>query len=111
MRVFLISTAALAALSTAAHAETAEVEEVIVTATRLPSRVEEVTGARVIDARELDSRGVAFATDVLSTIPGVGVARNGAFGGIASIRMDPQAKAYAQMLLDFPVPIPAEMAI
>ncbi|MDF1482334.1 acyclic terpene utilization AtuA family protein [Extensimonas sp. H3M7-6] len=32
-------------------------------------------------------------------------------GGIASIRMDPQAKAYAQMLLDFPVPIPAEMAI
>ena len=32
-------------------------------------------------------------------------------GGIASIRMDPQAKAYAQMLLDFPVPIPAEMAL
>ncbi|MDP1691156.1 MAG: acyclic terpene utilization AtuA family protein [Burkholderiaceae bacterium] len=32
-------------------------------------------------------------------------------GGIASVRMDPQAKAYAQMLLDHPVPIPADMAL
>ncbi len=32
-------------------------------------------------------------------------------GGIASVRMDPQAKAYAQMLLDHPVPIPADMAV
>jgi len=28
-------------------------------------------------------------------------------GGMASIRIDPQGKAYAQMLLDFPVPVPA----
>ncbi len=32
-------------------------------------------------------------------------------GGIASVRMDPQGKAYAQMLLDFPVPIPADLAL
>ncbi|MBI5910414.1 MAG: DUF1446 domain-containing protein [Betaproteobacteria bacterium] len=32
-------------------------------------------------------------------------------GGIASVRMDPQGKAYAQLLLDFPVPIPADMAL
>ena len=32
-------------------------------------------------------------------------------GGIASVRMDPQAKAYAQMLLDHPVAIPAELAL
>ncbi len=31
-------------------------------------------------------------------------------GGIASLRNDPQGKAYAQMLLDFPVPVPAELA-
>jgi len=30
-------------------------------------------------------------------------------GGIASLRNDPQGKAYAQMLLDFPVPVPAEL--
>jgi hypothetical protein len=28
-------------------------------------------------------------------------------GGTASLRYDPQGKAYAQMLLDFPVPVPA----
>jgi hypothetical protein len=32
-------------------------------------------------------------------------------GGIASVRMDPQGKAFAQMLLDHPVPIPADMAL
>jgi hypothetical protein len=32
-------------------------------------------------------------------------------GGIASVRMDSQGKAFAQMLLDHPVPIPAEMAV
>ena len=31
-------------------------------------------------------------------------------GGIASLRNDPQGKAYAQMLLDFPVRIPTSMA-
>jgi hypothetical protein len=32
-------------------------------------------------------------------------------GGIASVRMDPQGKAFAQMLLDHPVSIPAELAL
>ncbi|MEO1241946.1 MAG: acyclic terpene utilization AtuA family protein [Pseudomonadota bacterium] len=31
-------------------------------------------------------------------------------GGVASIRNDPQGKAYAQMLLDHPIPIPEDMA-
>ena len=29
-------------------------------------------------------------------------------GGMASLRVDPLAKAYAQMLLDFPVAVPEE---
>jgi hypothetical protein len=32
-------------------------------------------------------------------------------GGIASVRMDSQGKAYAQMLLDHPIPVPADMPI
>ncbi len=31
-------------------------------------------------------------------------------GGIASLNVDPQAKAYAQMLLDFPVAVPSDLA-
>ena len=30
-------------------------------------------------------------------------------GGAASLRTDPQGKAFAQMLLEFPVPVPASM--
>lgn len=32
-------------------------------------------------------------------------------GGIASLRNDPQGKAFAQMLLDFPVPVPADWSV
>lgn len=32
-------------------------------------------------------------------------------GGIASLRNDPQGKAFAQMLLDFPVPVPAAWSL
>ena len=32
-------------------------------------------------------------------------------GGIASLRIDPQGKAYAQMLLDFPVTVPASLEV
>jgi hypothetical protein len=31
-------------------------------------------------------------------------------GGIASLRNDPQGKGFAQMLLDFPVPVGANLA-
>ena len=31
-------------------------------------------------------------------------------GGVASLRIDPQGKAFAQMLMDMPIPVPAEIA-
>jgi vitamin B12 transporter len=88
MRTILLTSAALAALSTPALADAAaEVGEVIVTATRLPSDVDLVTGARVVDRAELSARQTPFAADVLATLPGVAVARTGAFGGIGAIRI------------------------
>ncbi|MCJ7772991.1 MAG: hypothetical protein MUP22_07650, partial [Desulfobacterales bacterium] len=30
-------------------------------------------------------------------------------GGVASLRIDPQGKAFAQQLLDFPVPVPKSL--
>jgi len=87
MRALLLSTAALAALPALAHAEDAAVDAVIVTATRLPAALDEVTGARVVDEPELRARAIPFAADVLATVPGVAIARNGAFGGISAIRI------------------------
>jgi vitamin B12 transporter len=88
MRAVYLATAALAALiPQAALAEDAAIDELIVTATRLPSDPDLVTGARVIDRAELEARQSMFAADVLATIPGVAITRNGPFGGIGAIRI------------------------
>ena len=87
-KILLTTTAAVAALSTTpALAEDAAVDEVVVTATRLPSDVDLVTGARVVDRAELEARQTAFAAEVLATLPGVAIARTGAFGGVGAIRI------------------------
>ncbi|HEY8615713.1 TonB-dependent receptor plug domain-containing protein [Phenylobacterium sp.] len=86
-----LTAAALAAASTPAlaaeAADAAALDEVVVTATRLPSDPDLVTGARVIGRAELEARQTPFATDVLSTLPGVAVARTGAYGGVGAIRI------------------------
>ncbi|WP_411287841.1 TonB-dependent receptor plug domain-containing protein [Phenylobacterium sp.] len=108
MRTLLLTSAAIAALNPA-NALAAEVGELIVTATRLESRIDLVTGARVIDRAELEARGVAFAADVLATVPGVGVTRNGAFGGIGAIRIRGAGADKTLVLVDgVPVGDPAD---
>ena len=87
MRAVLFATAAIAAISTSAHADDAAVDELVVTATRLPLPVELVAGARIIDETEIRQRQAVFLTDVLATVPGVAVARNGAYGGVATVRI------------------------
>ncbi len=102
MRYFIYA-ASLAALSTTAHAATSAVntvEELIVTATRLPTRPELVTGAHVIDQAEIEARGAAFVSDLLSTVPGVGVTRTGAFGGISAIRIRGASPDKTLVLID-----------
>ena len=108
MRTLLISTAALAALATAAHAET-PVDEVIVTATRLPTDIDVITGAHVIDRAEIEARNVGFAADLLSTIPGVGIARTGGFGGTTAIRIRGASPDKTLVLIDgVPVDDPSD---
>jgi len=107
MRSLPLATAALAAVpaclaSTALAQEAAPTtaSELVVTATRLPTRLDLVTGAHVIDQAELEARQTPFVTDVLSTVPGVGVARNGAFGGLASIRIRGASPDKTLVLID-----------
>src|SRR5437667_7836029 len=106
MRTFLLSTAAALvfgpalAPACALAAEPAPVSELVLTATRLPTRLDLVTGAHVIDQAELEARQTPFVTDVLSTIPGVGVARHGAFGGVAAIRIRGASPDKTLVLID-----------
>jgi vitamin B12 transporter len=112
MRILLLCSAASAALAAApALAETpaTELSEAVVTAPRLPTDPGVITGYHVIDRAEIDARGVAFATDLLSTVPGVGVARTGAFGGTAAIRIRGASPDKTLVLVDgVPVDDPSD---
>lgn len=99
MRTFLIATTALVATASAACADT-PVDEIVVTAARLPTAPDLITGARVIDRAEIEARGVAFAGDLLSTIPGVAIARQGGFGGLAAIRIRGASPDKTLVLID-----------
>lgn len=85
MRKILLAASCLAALPAAAFAR--EVDEVIVTATRLPSVAEDIPGVRIVDEAEIEARQSVFAIDALETIPGVSVFRNGGAGAATSIRL------------------------
>lgn len=106
MRTLLLTGAALAALSVAATANSAQaetsttVDELIVTAARLPAVPSEIAAARVIDEAEVSARGTVFAADLLSTLPGVGVARTGGLGGLATIRIRGASPDKTLVLID-----------
>src|SRR5687768_12074067 len=84
MRPSLALAAALAA-ATQAFAQT-PVSELVVTAPRLPTTTDFVTGLRTIERAEIEARQATFAADVLATLPGVSVFRRGV-GGLATVRL------------------------
>jgi len=88
------------ALAQPAPEPLAGVEEVIVTATRLPSLLEDAPGARVVTEAEIERRGAVFAADVLETLPGINIARNGAFGGVTYVRQRGQGSEKTLVLVD-----------
>ena len=96
--------AAAALLGGPAYAQSpgqpAEIDEVVVTATRAPSLVEATPGARVITGQEIERRGAVFAADVLETVPGINIVRNGAFGGVTYVRQRGQGSEKTLVLVD-----------
>ncbi|MCW0047645.1 TonB-dependent receptor [Brevundimonas sp. BT-123] len=101
-RSILLSTAAIAAAFAApASAEDAtQLDEVIVTATRIPAIVADTPGARVIDGKTIAQRGAIFAADILADVPGLSVTRSGAFGGVAQVRMRGATPGKTLVLVD-----------
>ena len=111
-RHILCSTALLAvALALPAFAQDPQdLEEVVVTATRLPAIVADTPGARVIDGETIEKRGAVFAADILTDIPGLSVVRSGAFGGVAQVRIRGATPGKTLTLVDgVPVNDPAEV--
>ncbi|MEH6665186.1 MAG: TonB-dependent receptor [Brevundimonas sp.] len=86
--LILCSAASAALFALPAFADDAtDVDEVIVTATRVPAIVAGTPGARVIDADDIEQRGAVFAADILADVPGLSVTRSGAFSGPATVRI------------------------
>ncbi|MGE5566794.1 MAG: TonB-dependent receptor plug domain-containing protein [Parcubacteria group bacterium] len=98
MRRLLIAASCLA-FPTFALAQT-QVNEVIVTATRLPAFVEETPSVHVIGREEIENRQAVFAPDILDTVPGLSVFRNGAFGGPASVSIRGASTDKTLVLID-----------
>ena len=112
-RSILLSTAALSAAVLAMPVladEAQQLDEVVVTATRLPAVVADTPGARVIDAETIEQRGAIFATDILADVPGLSVYRAG-FGGVASVRIRGASQDKSLVLVDgVPVNDPSQPA-
>lgn len=102
-RALLLATAASLALSTPAlaqQAEEAEVDEVIITATRLSAPIDVTPGAYVINEAEIEQSGAAFVSEVLSEVPGVSLYSQGSPGGVTSVRLRGAGQDKTLVLLD-----------
>jgi vitamin B12 transporter len=89
MRIFTTSLiAALAILPGAARAEEADADAdtIVVTATRTEAKLSEVgKSISVIDAALIEQRQTVPLADLLRTLPGVTIQRNGGLGGVTSV--------------------------
>ncbi|OXE37327.1 MAG: TonB-dependent receptor [Phenylobacterium zucineum] len=88
MKTLLSAAAALILIiPLAAWAET-PISEIVIVATRTPQSVDRLgQQVSVVTAAELKSRQTVVISDLLATLPGVGVSRNGGIGGVTSVRI------------------------
>jgi vitamin B12 transporter len=66
----------------------AGIDEIVVTATRTPQKLERIgSSISVLDAEDIKSRQTVVISDLLATTPGVSFSRNGGVGGTTSVRI------------------------
>lgn len=108
MRPILFTAAAIAALHAVPSAAQTPVSELVVTAPRLATTPDLVTGLRAVGREEIEARQATFAADVLNTLPGVSVFRRGV-GGLATVRLRGAEADKTLVLIDgVPVNDPAD---
>ncbi|MEM9385040.1 MAG: TonB-dependent receptor [Pseudomonadota bacterium] len=77
------------------------IENLIVVGTRLPTPATDVSSSvTVITAEDIERRGYDFAIDAIAAVPGVTVNQNGAFGGLASVRIRGASSEQTLVLID-----------
>ena len=100
LKSVLYTSAALAALTFAAHAQPRD-ERIVVVATRVVTPVEQVASSvTVITAREIEARQHRSLPDVLRQVPGLSITQTGGAGGQTSLFMRGTNSNHVKVLLD-----------
>ena len=82
-------------------AATAPLDEVVVTAGRIPVRLDQATiSVSVITAEILERRQQVFLLDALATLPGISITQSGSFGGQAGVRIRGAQSEQTTFLVD-----------
>jgi vitamin B12 transporter len=81
--------------------DTIRLDELVVTATRLPSSPDAVVSSvTLITGEELRARGVRFVQDALREVPGAAVVQGGSYGGVSSLFLRGGESDYVKVLVD-----------
>lgn len=96
MKNLLVLAAAFATAATAAADD-----EITVYGVRLDQPVTEVgSSVTIITADEIQARGIDFAVDAVAIAPGVTINQNGAFGGVATVRIRGASSEQTLVVID-----------
>ena len=104
-RKLLVLSIVASLLSTAVRAQdvadTTRLEDIVVTATRIPISANAVTSSvTVLQGEELRARGVTYVLDALRAVPGLSVVQGGTFGALTSVFIRGGESDYVQVLID-----------
>lgn len=93
--------AALASFASPAKAEAGPPSDIVVSGVRFERPADEVgSSVTIIDAEDLARRQYAFVADALRDAAGAQLARSGAIGGVASVRLRGAASGQTLVLID-----------
>lgn len=86
---------------TSAQAEEIKLDELLVTAGRVPVEAEKVGRAHtVVTGEEIEKRQIRYVADALRTVPGLAVSRNGSTGGLTQVRIRGAEANHVLVLID-----------
>lgn len=92
---------AVAVLPAQTRSDTARVNDIVVTATRVPVSTRTVAAATtVISGDDLRSRGITFVIDALRDVPGMTLVQGGSYGAVTSMFLRGGESDYVKVLLD-----------
>ena len=101
MRLLPLALACTLVPAFAAAQEPVPVEDIVVTANRMPlSAVSEPAAVTVLDGEELRRRGVRFVADALREVPSASVVSSGSWGGVSSLFLRGGESDYVKVLVD-----------